>query len=319
MTLTKPDHGGGIDVAVDRYGGARHNWLDLSTGINPNPYPIPDIPLQYWHVLPDQAPMSRLLTAARKFWNVPDGAEIVPASGVSAIIAMLPQLTTQPQISILNPTYNEFAAAFAGHAEITGTPAPVQVRVHPNNPDGHIFTRTEIEASHNELTVIDESFCDVCPENTLVDLANKPGHIVLKGTGKFWGLAGLRLGFAIAPPDLADKITRKLGPWNISGPAQYIGEKALSDTGWAQATRAGLATMAKQVRDTLAQNGLTPLGGTDLFQLAKTEDAHALYDHLCQNHILTRVFPYSETWIRFGLPADATQLARLNDALGRYR
>ena len=318
MTQNKPDHGGGVDTAIQHYGGVRKNWLDLSTGINPNPYPIPDIPAHYWHNLPDEAPKARLLEAAREFWNVPKEVVIVPASGVSAIIAMLPSLAACSQVSILNPTYNEFSAAFRGYNWDVREKAPVQVRIHPNNPDGRLFARTEIEDTHDQLTIIDESFCDICPENSLVDLAQKHNHIILKGTGKFWGLAGLRLGFAIAAPDLAHKITQQLGPWNISGPAQYIGQKVLSDTNWAQATRAELAVMTEQLRDVLVQNDLTILGGTDLFQLAETTDAKSLHHHLCQNHILTRIFPYSDKWIRLGLPANETDLARLNDALGRY-
>lgn len=319
MTTDKPDHGGGVDAAIAHYGGARKDWLDLSTGINPNPYPLPDIPLHYWHDLPDEAPNQLLLASARDFWNVPKGADIVPASGVSSIIAMLPHLTDQSQVSIISPTYNEYANSFIGYTRESSETAPVQIRVHPNNPDGRLFTLAEIEDQHDQLTIIDESFCDVCPENSLIDLAERPNHIILKGTGKFWGLAGLRLGFAIASPDLTQKIAQHLGPWNISGPAQFIGQKAISDHNWIANTRVTLASMAKDLRDVLAQNGLSPLGGTDLFQLAETPSAKALHDHLCQNHILSRIFPYSEKWIRLGLPANASELTRLNDALERYK
>ena len=314
----KQDHGGGLDAAVNHYGGTRSDWLDLSTGINPNPYPIPDIPLHYWHVLPDEGPKIRLLDAARKFWKVPNGAKIVATSGVSAIIAQLPNLVDETRVSIINPTYNEFAASFVGQDWSLQQRAPVQVRVHPNNPDGRLFSRAEINNQHDRLTIIDESFCDVCPESSFIDLADKPDHIILKGTGKFWGLAGLRLGFAITTPDLAEKLEQQLGPWNISGPAQFIGQKALSDQDWVVATRSKLAAMAEQLRSVLCQNGLTALGGTDLFQLAETTSAIALHDHLCRNHILTRIFPYSEKWIRLGLPANTTELSRLSDALGRY-
>jgi len=317
MTL-KRDHGGGLDAAINHYGGTRRDWLDLSTGINPNPYPIPDIPLHYWHVLPDEGPKAHLLEAARKFWNVPNGAKIVAASGVSAIIAQLPSLADEARVSIINPTYNEFAASFVGQDWSLQQRAPVQIRVHPNNPDGRLFSRAEIDNQHDQLTIIDESFCDICPENSFIDLADKAGHIILKGTGKFWGLAGLRLGFAITTPDLAEKLVQRLGPWNISGPAQFIGQKALSDQTWVDSTRTELAVMAEQLRDVLCRNGLTVLGGTDLFQLAETTSATALHDHLCRNRILTRVFPYSEKWIRLGLPANITELSRVNDALGRY-
>jgi cobalamin biosynthetic protein CobC len=314
----KRDHGGGLSAAIDQYGGQRTDWLDLSTGINPNPYPVPEIPAHYWYVLPDEAPKQRLLDAARKCWNVPDGAEIVPASGVSAIIAQLPNLIATSQVNILSPTYNEFAASFSEKNWAVQKNAPVQVRVHPNNPDGQLFLRQDIEGNHDQLTIIDESFCDVCLDKSLIDLAGQPNHIILKGTGKFWGLAGLRLGFAITTPELAKKLTQQLGPWNISGPAQYVGQKALSDTIWIDETRNQLASMTEQLRNVLTQNGLTVIGGTDLFQLAETTSASALHIHLCRNHILTRVFPYSDKWVRLGLPANATDLSRLNEVLGRF-
>lgn len=312
------DHGGGLDKAMQQFGGQRHNWLDLSTGINPNPYHVPDIPNHFWHVLPDAQSQADLLTAARSFWNIPDEAEIIPASGVSAIIALLPSLGDFSQVSIINPTYNEFSASFTGHDYTLKNTAPVQVRVHPNNPDGRVFTRTEIEAQHNQLTIIDESFCDTCPEKSLIDIAAKPDHIILKGTGKFWGLAGLRLGFAIALPELADKISQRLGPWSISGPAQFIGQNALSNLQWAKDTRTQLAHMANKLDTILIQNELSVIGGTTLFRLAHTHDAKSLHKHLCQHHILTRIFPYSDNWVRFGLPANDTDLTRLNDALGLY-
>ncbi len=314
----KRDHGGGLSAAVDQYGGTRSDWLDLSTGINPNPYPVPDIPLHYWHVLPDEAPQNQLLDAARAFWNVPEGADIVPASGVSAIISQLPSLTNASKIDILNPTYNEFAASFSERNCVLQKNAPVHVRVPPNNPDGRVFSRSDIESNHDQLTIIDESFCDTCPENSLIDLAERPNHIILKGTGKFWGLAGLRLGFAISTPELAEKMTQQLGPWNISGPAQFIGQKALSDAAWIAGTRKNLASMTKQLKEILDQNDLKMVGGTDLFQLAETTSAKKLHDHLCRSRILTRIFPYSEKWIRLGLPANIADLSRLNDALGRY-
>ena len=318
MSSNTRDHGGGLDKAMAQFGGTRDNWIDLSTGINPNPYPLPEIPAHHWHVLPDAAARDSLLEAARNFWNVPAGANIVPASGVSAIIAMLPTLAKKSQVSILNPTYNEFAASFSDHKWPVSDQAPVQVRVHPNNPDGRLFSRAEIEHQHDQLTIIDESFCDVCPKSSLIDLAQRPNHIVLKGLGKFWGLAGLRLGFAIATPDLVQKISQQLGPWNVSGPAQFIGQMALSDKTWAQNTRVELAHMTTRLQNILARNELTVLGGTDLFQLAETKDAKTLHKHLCQNHILTRIFPYTKKWIRLGLPANETELSRLDKALGRY-
>jgi len=312
------DHGGGLDVAIEHYGGSKLDWLDLSTGINPNPYPIPAIPEHFWYVLPDNQPTQALLDAARTLWQVPNGCEIVPASGVSAIIAMLPLLAKSENVSILGPTYNEFAASFRDHGRTVTDQAPVQVRVHPNNPDGQFYSENSITENHQTLTIIDESFCDLYPDKSLIHLARQPDYIVLKGTGKFWGLAGMRLGFAITTPAIAAKLRQLLGPWNISGPAQFIGAKALADTDWITQARNDLQKMTQQLDDVLHQNALTVLGGTDLFRLASCDDATRLQDHLCKHHILTRIFPYSKNWIRFGLPANADDLARVQNALETY-
>ena len=204
MTETKRDHGGGLDAAAARFGGARADWLDLSTGINPVPYPIADLPSDCWTALPDSNAMNRLKTAARRFWNVPKDAHIVAASGASALIARMPDLTQAQYIAIPGPTYNEHEAVFRSAGLSVNDPdidAPeVRVLVHPNNPDGVTYTAEAIMSSHKDLTIIDESFCDEMPDRSHVSLTDTPRIVVLKSFGKFWGLAGLRLGFAIATP-----------------------------------------------------------------------------------------------------------------------
>lgn len=294
------DHGGGVDAAAARHGGARADWLDLSTGINPMPYPVSVTRADAWTALPDRNATDRLIAAAREFWQVPDGAVVVPAPGASALIARIPALAYGARAHIPGPTYNEHAAAFAaatGQRDFTDPAAPVHVHVHPNNPDGRLFT-APLTA---RLTVIDESFCDVIPEASRVADATRPGVVVLKSFGKFWGLAGLRLGFAICAPDLAARLTAALGPWPVSGPALDIGAQALADPGWAAATRVRLVADAARLDRIVARHG-TLVGGTTLFRLYRTPDALALHERLAARHILTRVFPYASDWIRMGLP-----------------
>ena len=315
MTQTR-DHGGGLDAAVARYGGARGDWLDLSTGINPAPYPVGDISADAWTALPDQGAMDRLLGAARAFWNVPDGAGIVAANGASAIIAKVPYLgPARGEVYVPTPTYNEHMAAFAAtHQWVVAGPetADTHVYVHPNNPDGR-----EWDASHiggRRLTVIDESFCDVTPACSHIARAQDPGILVLKSFGKFWGLAGMRLGFAIGAPETLAPVTRRegegdtnhaaladhLGPWAVAGPALEIGARALMDMSWADATRTRLKADAARL-DKLVD--LPVVGGTDLFRLYEVTDAAAAQEHLARNHVWSRRFPYSKTWLRLGLPA----------------
>ncbi len=286
---------------MNRYGGKRDDWIDLSTGINPVPYAVPDFTARDWNTLPDETAQSALTEAARSFWSVPDGADILAAPGASALIARIPALVPAARVRITTPTYNEHAAAFTanGWHVVPDGPALARVLVHPNNPDGRIWQDADADS---DLTVIDESFCDVTPEASLVHLADKPGRIVLKSFGKFWGLAGLRLGFAIAAPETIARLSEMLGPWPVSGPALRTGAVALRDTGWAGRTRTRLRRDADRLDDMLTAGGARIAGGTDLFRLYSVDDAAAWQDRLARHHIWSRIFPYSQTLLRLGLP-----------------
>lgn len=307
------DHGGRIDQAVETYGGRKEDWIDLSTGINPVPYPLPEFDVSDWTALPDKRAQTALTEAARKFWSVPDGAKILAAPGASALIARIPALYPAADVEITNPTYNEHAAAFtaAGWKIKHSGPTSARVLVHPNNPDGRIWTSADAMAN---LTIIDESFCDICPKASLIDLATQPGRIVLKSFGKFWGLAGLRLGFAIATADTINSLSEMLGPWPVSGPALRAGATALADVNWANQTRARLQQDANRLDELLTKSGAAVVGGTDLFRLYDVDNAEGWQDKLARHHIWSRVFPYSTRYLRLGLPPpDAWQ--RLEDAL----
>lgn len=299
---TQRDHGGGIDAAIAAYGGTRAGWLDLSTGINPVPYPLPDLPADAWTALPDAAAQHRLTEAARQLWRVPAGTGILAAPGASALIAQMPRLAPPGRVHIPHPTYNEHAAAFRGHGwsvTDTGERADAQVVVHPNNPTGAWH---DPEALNAPLVVIDESFADVSPDKSLVALAERPGRVVLKSFGKFWGLAGLRLGFAIAAPDTIARLADWLGPWPVSGPALSIGAAALADTAWARDTRDRLNEDAARLDALMLRAGARLAGGTSLFRLYDVGDAARWQDHLARAHVWSRVFPYSKTRLRLGLP-----------------
>lgn len=304
----KADHGGGIDAAIAQYGGARADWIDLSTGINPAPYPLGDLPADLWNSLPDEAAFQRLETAARQFWTVPDAAAILPAPGASALIARMPSIAAPGQVHIPGPTYNEHARGFAAQGWTMAETAQTRVIVHPNNPDGRLWQAGDF----GPLTIIDESFCDVTPEATLIAHATRPNTIILKSFGKFWGLAGLRLGFAIGDPALIAKLAASIGPWAVSGPALAIGARALNDPDWASATRARLIADAARLDSVM---GLPVVGGTSLFRLYDAGDAQAVQTRLARAHIWTRIFPYSSRWLRLGLPGTTDHWARLQTAM----
>ncbi|WP_339694942.1 threonine-phosphate decarboxylase [Celeribacter baekdonensis] len=295
------DHGGGLDAAVARFGGEKSDWIDLSTGINPTAYSIGEMPPSVWEALPDAAAQDSLIQAARAFWNVPRGASILAAPGASALIARLPALWPKARVDIRTPTYNEHAAAFEAHGwTVDGTDPSVQVAVHPNNPDGRLWRADELTAP---ITIIDESFCDVMPEMSHIGRVMDGHTIVLKSFGKFWGLAGLRLGFAIGAPEWINRLSTLTGPWAVSGPALAIGTKALNDPDWAMQTRINLAQSCDKMDVLMKNKGAKLIGGTDLFRLYDVDNARAFQDHLAKGRVWSRIFPYSDRWVRLGLPA----------------
>ncbi len=294
------DHGGGLDAAMLKFGGSRSEWLDLSTGINPVPYPVGNIPDFAWTTLPDHAATDRLIGLARSFWRVPGAAAILPCAGASAAIAAIPRLSAPGTVSIPGPTYNEHRSAFETSGwDIANIGADAFVAVHPNNPDGRLWAANQLD---KPMTIIDESFCDVDPDISHIARSLEPGTIILKSFGKFWGLAGLRLGFAIGDPALIATLSELLGPWQASGPSLHIGAEALADPVWADETRARLAADTARLDALMAAQGSPLVGGTTLFRTYEVADASAAQEHLAQHKIWSRIFPYADNWIRLGLP-----------------
>lgn len=316
------DHGGDLSAASAIYGGAPEDWLDLSTGVNPIPYPVPDLPAEAWTRLPGKDLLRALEDAARRAYQIADQAEIVAAPGASALIQAMPGLTPPRPVAVISPTYNEHAAAFrAAGREVIEAKTPVAdaplVLVNPNNPDGRIWAPDDVlsVAAQRDLIVVDESFADDTPQLSLCPHAGAEELIILRSFGKFYGLAGIRLGFAICGPQTAARLREALGPWAVSGPAIEIGIAALSDDAWAAATRTRLFRDAQRLDAILSATSLTVVGGTSLFRLVQTPDALRLHDHLAQTQIWTRVFPYRADWLRIAPPGPEEDWARLYAAL----
>jgi cobalamin biosynthetic protein CobC len=114
----------------------------------------------------------------------------------------------------------------------------------------------------------------------------------------------LRLGFALAAPHLAAALNASLGPWAVSGPALAVGERALADSAWMDATRNRLADAARTLDRLLAEANIAVFGGTSLFRLAQVTEAAETFKRLGHAGIVVRSFPEQPTWLRFGLPDD---------------
>ena len=300
---TGRDHGGGLDRARETYGGAAESWIDLSTGINPVPYPVPEVSARSWTGLPDKDAEEGLVKVARAFWKVPEEASVLAVPGASAAIAALPRVLSGKTVEIPEPTYNEHRAGFEDAGWQVETGAKVRVLVHPNNPDGRMWSADDLD--EGGVTVLDESFCDVTPEESHVGRTGGADLVVLKSFGKFWGLAGLRLGFVIAGEDLIAPLRARLGPWPVSGPALEVGAQALRAFDWAEGTRQRLAQDARRLDQVMEAKGHRVVGGCDLFRLYDVKNAKAMQEQLARGHVWSRIFPYSDRWLRLGIPAPA--------------
>ncbi len=323
-------HGGDLTQAMAEFGGATEEWLDLSTGINPWPWPIRKLPDVVWQRLPSRADEQALLAAARAAYRVSETAGIVAAGGTQALIQLLPRIAADGAVAIVGPTYSEHSAAWsdAGHSiaaigDLAELPAHAThtVIVNPNNPDGRIVEPHRLAETAVALQrrggwlVIDEAFADVEGSISAVASCGKLPIVILRSFGKFYGLAGIRLGFAITTPDLAHRIHAQLGPWAVSGPALHIGARALRDAPWAMQTRVRLAAQAIKLDGVLLKAGFEVIGGTSLYRLARHPEAAALHRRLAQKKIWCRSFDWSRDVLRFGLPPDAEALDRLASAL----
>lgn len=328
-------HGGDLADAVIRSGQAdmsADNWLDLSTGINPSTYPVPELSADSWTRLPGSEDIATLRAAAVRYYGAPDGAHIVPGPGSQALIQALPTCLPERSVSIVGPTYSGLAAAWstAGQkaymrdslAECDS--AGITVIVNPNNPDGRVIEPDELVAFAEDATasggwlVVDEAFCDLVPELSIVPRCGAQNLVALRSFGKFFGLAGLRLGVAIATPEFAEHLSRRLGPWAVSGPALQVGTQTLLDTAWQKKQRADLHTAVQRFDTCLAGNGLQVTGGTDLFRLVETARARALFNHLLAHRIYVRQFSDHPHWLRFGIPGTEEDWQGLETVLREF-
>ena len=333
--MVAPVHGGDIKNAMAlarEFGfeaGNLYSWMDLSTGINPRPYPIPQLDPSLWHTLPNQELHEKLIDAVVKYYHAPSSDHLLAASGSALLIQLLPTLFAGETVSIVSPTYGDHAEAWArasrdctliekadDHSE------GLLVLTNPNNPDGRKYTADELHGLAETQTragswlIVDEAFADLFPgEKPTTDLVEKFNVIILKSIGKFFGLAGARLGFMIAPHAKINAMKKQLGSWPVSGPALEIGFQALSDVAWQNETRGFLKAQTEAVLEIFKQAHLPVVGDTDLFTLVDQSKKPNLFKELLRAKIYVRSFGYNADWLRIGLPANDEELARLKLAV----
>jgi cobalamin biosynthetic protein CobC len=324
-------HGGRLRAAAERYRIPISDWLDLSTGINPQGWPVP-AGVGDWSRLPEDE--DDLIGAALDYYCPDaghDAASLLPVAGSQAAIGALPRLRAPCRVGVIAPGYAEHGWAWkrAGHEVLPlavnaiDAAAPgldVLVLIHPNNPTGSRFSRPQLERWHRILAardgwlVVDEAFIDATPALSLADRGPRTGLILLRSIGKFFGLAGARVGFVLAWPALTSALAGWLGPWSIANPSRQVAAAALADRDWQADARSQLIAASERLADLMRSLGLPPAGGTALFQWTPTPRAGELYRRMARTGILTRLFDNPPA-LRLGLPGPETAWKRLEQAL----
>ena len=322
----KLHHGGQLRAAAVHYNIPLEDWIDLSTGINPNGWPVKNIPTDIWQRLPEDD--DELVEVACQYYGAPS---LLPVAGSQAAIQALPRLRDPSRVSILSPSYAEHAHAWqrTNHAVKTVTPEQINdalpetdvlVIINPNNPTGATFPVEQLLDWHSQLAnrggwlIVDEAFMDATPEQSITSYTDHPGLIVLRSLGKFFGLAGTRVGFVCADEALLAQLDAQLGPWPISTASRRVAIQALRDTVWQEKTRHNLAKESERLLLLLSNHGLTPDGGCTFFQWINAPHAKVIHENLARQGILTRLFdaPLS---LRFGLLGAESEWNQLDKAL----
>jgi cobalamin biosynthetic protein CobC len=320
-------HGGNLHEAAHRYGIPYDAWLDLSTGINPSGYPVPPVPADAWRRLPDDG--DALAACAARYYGAPAPANVLPVAGSQAAIRALPALLPRASVGVAPLTYGEYAPAFERHGhrvlplDIACATLPAELThaivANPNNPTAQRMSAAQLLDWHAQLAarggtlIVDEAFADAVPDASLAAHADRPGLVVLRSLGKFFGLAGVRAGFVLAEPAFADALRDTLGAWTVGGPARHAAMAAFADRDWQQATRLRLAAASARLTDLLRAQRLA-VHATPLFAWSPDPRAHALHDALARRGIWTRYFAAPSS-VRIGLPANEAEWTRLADAL----
>jgi len=322
------EHGGNLRDATLRFG--RSDWLDLSTGVNPQWYPAPALADHAWHRLPEHDPA--LEQAAQAFYGAP---QMLAVAGTQAAIQALPRLRSPARVAVAAPSYAEHAHHWAQHGhstrqvpyaelETTIDSSDVVVICNPNNPTGATVPRALLLAWAERLAtrggwlVVDEAFADTDSANSVAAHSGQSGLIVLRSIGKFFGLAGIRLGFVAAHPALLQALGDMLGPWSVSGPAQQIARAALHDTAWQDSTRERLLAQGARLRQLLSAHGIQS-SGPALFQWWSEDKPEQFWQHMAERGIWVRLFRHAARGIRLGLPPDETGWQRLKTALQEWQ
>ncbi|WP_117235498.1 threonine-phosphate decarboxylase [Vibrio maerlii] len=335
-------HGGKLLEAIGVYGGSKEEWVDVSTGVSPYTYPVTSIPLEAWNRLPEDN--DGLEIAAQSYYN----SRITPVAiaGSQAAIMLLPLIVTEHlgrcgTICLPSVGYKEHQHAWQKLRHnnqmwdldfYDDIPSDEQVKradviliINPNNPTGYFIDQQTMHRLQQQLhakggrLIVDEAFMDCTPEKSILPTFNTQSKldenlIVLRSVGKFFGLAGARVGFVFAVSPILQKLREEIGPWTVTGPARWVVNQALQDGTWQQQTRQQLKTDITRLESLISNAWRCHYTSGNLFVTAYLNNAEITHQTMCKNQVLARLCDENNA-IRFGLPKQDWQWDRLEQVL----
>lgn len=317
-------HGGNLTRASREFGIPVADWLDLSTGISPWSWPVPPVPEPVWRRLPEDSDDLAAVAAACYGCR---REQVLPVPGSQYALQQLPALLPATTVALPLWGYGEHLAAWqrAGHRihryrneeELTALVADGDCRhgvvINPGNPTAQTLAPARLRrlasllAEREGWLLVDEAFMDSRPALSLAGEI-EPGLVVLRSLGKFFGLAGVRLGFALAEPGLLARLAADLPPWAVSHPARWVGAGALADLAWQQRQRTRMVSLASTWhRDLQALLPALSFQACDFFASGTGPWAlcRRLYRQAGERGLLLRLLGPEEDvgMVRLGLPA----------------
>ena len=324
-----PLHGGDVETASKYFSIAKENWLDLSTGMNPLSYPVCELPQAIFEELPYVS--AEFCSAVTKYYGMPNWLAV---NGSQSVIQSLPSVLNEKQLfPILLPDFgykehqkhwqktnelafysslNEKKAISSIHEALGRNNQQHVLVINPNNPTAAMISAEQLLAIAERLAdgahlVVDEAFMDFSPECSLLKHEIPENVVVMRSFGKFFGLAGLRLGFVFSSnKEILHSIDERLGLWQVNNPAQFIANKALADEKWIKDRQAKIVIM-KQAMHKLFQPVLGEpinLKTASLFLTyqADAQNVLTVYKMLAESAVLSRVvLEGGQALLRIGL------------------
>ncbi|MGC9359214.1 MAG: histidinol-phosphate transaminase [Anaerolineae bacterium] len=165
----------------------------------------------------------------------------------------------------------------------------------PNNPDGSLLSTLQLERllALPLMIVLDEAYVEFGGESRAGMVAEHDNLVVLRTFSKWAGLAGMRIGYGVCPPRLAELMLKQKSPYNVNGPAQAAALATLQDRGAALEWVNAIVAERERMRETLGRLAfLQPYPSHANFLLCRLEgvEAEALRVHMESRGILLRYF-----------------------------